>query len=175
MLDFLIQALGIAGITLTFFIFSARKRSTILLCKFTGDIVWFFHYLFIGATSGAAMNIVNMLREIIFYNKGKKWATSRFWLFLFVALNLISSLLTWEGPLSLLPMLGSSCTVVSFWCTKPLHIRLVAIPGQSLWLLYGILHFSPTSIISNTISLISIGVGLYKDLREMKESKAEPQ
>lgn len=168
MLEIIAQILGIFGIILTFFIFSARKRRTILICKFSGDVLWFFHYLFIGAASGAAINIVNIFREIVFYNKEKKWASSRFWLFFFMALNVTSSLLTWEGPLSLLPMIGTCCTVASFWCTKPLHIRLVAVPGQSLWLLYGILHVSPTSILSNTISLISIGVGLYKDLKDRK-------
>ena len=107
-----------------------------------------------------------MGRETVFYNKDKKWASSRLWLYLFVALTIGSSLMTWEGPLSLLPMTGSCCAVISFWCTKPLHIRLLAIPAQLLWLIYGILHMSLPSITSNIIALTAIGIGLYRDIRK---------
>lgn len=167
----LAQVLGVIGIVLTFFIFSARRRQTILLSKLTGDVIWVIHYFLIGAYSGAGMNIICTMREIVFFNKEKKWASHRFWLFLFIALNITSGLLTWEGWISLLPMFGSCCTVMSFWCTKPLHIRLVAAPGQTLWLLYAILHVTPTSIICNAFSLVSIAIGLCRDISAMRKAK----
>ena len=160
------QIAGIAGTAMCFFMFVARKRRTILLGKFTCDVLWTLHYGLIGAYSGAALNVLAMGRETVFYNKDKKWASSRLWLYLFVALTIGSSLMTWEGPLSLLPMTGSCCAVISFWCTKPLHIRLLAIPAQLLWLIYGILHMSLPSIVSNIIALTAIGIGLYRDIRK---------
>jgi len=167
-LNLVAQIAGIAGTAMCFFMFIARKRRTILLGKLTCDIIWTLHYGLIGAYSGSALNILAIGRETVFYNKDKKWASSRFWLYLFVALTIGSSLITWEGPLSLLPMTGSCCAVVSFWCTKPLHIRLLAIPAQLLWLIYGILHMSLPSIVSNLIALTAIGIGLCRDLRAMK-------
>ena len=168
-LNLIAQLAGFTGTVLCFFMFVARKRRTILLCKLTCDIIWTFHYVLIGAYSGAALNILAIGRESVFYNKEKKWASSIFWLYFFVALTIGSSLLTWEGPLSLLPMIGSCCAVVSFWCTKPLHIRLLAIPAQVLWLIYGILHVSVPSVISNIIALTAIGIGIYRDLRGTKQ------
>lgn len=164
-MNIIAQIAGILGTTMIFFSFAARKRRSILLCKFTADILWMTHYLLIGAYSGAALNVLAIGRESVFYNKEKKWASSRLWLYLIVALTIGSCILTWEGPLSLLPMTGSVCAVVSFWCTKPLHIRLLAIPAQVLWLIYGILHGSIPSILSNLIALTSIGIGLYRDVK----------
>lgn len=166
------QVAGVLGTTMIFFSFAARKRPTILLCKFTADLLWMTHYLLIGAYSGAALNVLALGRETVFYNKEKKWASSRFWLYLIIALTIASSLLTWEGPLSLLPMTGSSLAVVSFWCTKPLNIRLISLPVQILWLIYGFLHTSVPSMVCNTIALISICIGLYRDVNGMKKEGA---
>lgn len=167
------QSIGIIAVTISCVVFLGRKRKTILLCKFTSDVLWFWHYFLIGAYSGAALNILALFRETIFMNKEKKWASSKFWLYLILILTFISCLMTWEGPASLLPMIGSSCAVISFWCTKPVNIRLTAIPSQALWLVYGFIHFSLPSIICNTMGLITIGIGLYQDVQEMKKAEKE--
>ncbi|MBQ8400471.1 MAG: YgjV family protein [Clostridia bacterium] len=168
-MDILAQAIGVIAVAISCVVFLGRKRRTILLCKFTTDVLWFWHYFLIGAYSGAALNILALFRESIFMNKGKKWASHKFWLFLILSLTILSCLLTWEGPASLLPMIGSCAAVVSFWCTKPINIRLTAIPSQVLWLVYGTIHFSLPSFICNTMGLITIGIGLYQDVKENKK------
>jgi len=167
------QVLGIIGIITSIFIYIARKRSTILLCKFTGDIIWAAHYFLIGAWSGAGLCFLGMAREIVFYNKEKKWASSRLWLYLFVGLTMFSGILTWEGPTSLLPVVGSVCAVISFWCTKPMHIRLLAVPAQGLWTIYNIIHRSVPGGISNGLQLVSVFIGLSRDLYERKKQKKQ--
>lgn len=165
------QVFGVIGIAVSFFIYIARKRSSILLCKFACDVIWSVHYILIGAWSGAALQFVAMARETVFFHKDKKWASSRFWLYLFAGLTLLSGILTWEGPSSLLPAVGSVCAVISFWCTKPIHIRLLAIPAQGLWTVYNVIHRSLTGGISSGLQLISVLLGLARDLSEMKKRK----
>lgn len=165
------QVFGVVAVAVSCVIFLGRKRKTILLSKFTADVLWFWHYFLIGAFSGAALNILALFRESIFMNKGKKWASSKFWLFLILSLTILSCILTWEGPISLLPMIGSCSAVVSFWCTKPINIRLLAIPAQVLWLIYGTIHFSLPSFICNTMALVTICIGLWQDVKEMKKSE----
>ena len=131
------------------------------------------HYFLIGAWSGAALNILAMARETVFFNKDKKWASSRFWMYLFAALTLLSGILTWEGPSSLLPAVGSVCAVISFWCTRPIHIRLLAIPAQGLWTIYNIIHRSLTGGISSGLQLVSVLLGLARDLRERRRAKEQ--
>lgn len=157
------QVIGVLAVAVSCVIFLGRKRQHILLAKFTADVLWFVHYFLIGAYSGAALNVLAIGRESVFMNKEKKWASHKFWLVLFLCLTIGSCLLTWEGPISLLPMIGSCSAVVSFWCTKPIHIRLMAIPAQVLWLIYGIFHFSLPSFICNTMALVTIGIGLWQD------------
>ncbi len=168
------QIVGIAGMVTVVVMYLGRQRKTILLSRCIGDILWFTHYLLIGANSGAALNVVGLCRETVFLNKGKKkWASHPFWLYFFLGITICSCLLTWEGPISLLPMAGSCSAVLSFWCTKPIHIRLLAIPVQILWLLYGVLPFHPSiqTVLCNSFALVTIGVGLWQDVKEGKAKR----
>lgn len=169
------QIFGILGIGMSFFIYIVRKRSSILLCKFTSDVIWAIHYILIGAYTGAALNILAMVRETVFYNKEKKWASSKFWLYLFCTLTMLSGFLTWQGPTSLLPAVGSVCAVISFWCTKPINIRLLAAPAQGLWTIYNIVHRSVTGGISSGLSLLSVLIGLARDIHELRQAKKEKE
>ena len=94
-LDLFAQIIGVIAVTISCVVFLGRKRKTILLCKFTTDVLWFWHYFLIGAYSGATLNILALFREGIFMNKEKKWASSKFWLYLIMTLTVISCLLTW--------------------------------------------------------------------------------
>jgi len=166
------QIFGLFGILISLFIYVFRSRRSILLCKFGSDVCWGMHYFLIGAYSGAALNVIAMLREAVFYNKEKKWAASKIWLYIFLALTILSGIISWESYVSLIPVIGSSLIVISFWCTNPFHIRIIAIPAQLLWTVYNIIHCSPLGTISSVISLVSIGIGLYRNMPK-KESKQD--
>ena len=75
-----------------------------------------------------------------------------------------------QGPISLLPALGSSIAVVGLWCSDTAHIRAFSFPGISLWLIYSILTHSYTHMISNLITLLSIAVGMIRDIRKKRQS-----
>ena len=85
-------------------------------------------------------------------------------------MSLLSPLISWQGPVSLLLALGSSVAVVGLWCSDTAHIRAFSFPGVFLWLIYSILTHSYTHMISNLITLLSIAVGMIRDIREKKQS-----
>jgi len=166
------QGIGIAAILLAYFVYTTRSRKILITLKFLTDLLWGLHYFLLGAFSGALMNVVNMIREVIFQQKGsKKWAKSPLWAVVFVIMSLVSTLISWQGPISLLPALGSSIAVVGLWCSDTAHIRAFSFPGVSLWLIYSILTRSYTHMISNLITLLSIAVGIIRDIREQKQSQ----
>ena len=166
------QGIGIAAILLAYFVYTTRSRKILITLKFLTDLLWGLHYFLLGAFSGALMNVVNMIREVIFQQKcSKKWAKSPLWAVVFVIMSLISTLISWQGPISLLPALGSSIAVVGLWCSDTAHIRAFSFPGVFLWLIYSILTRSYTHMISNLITLLSIAVGIIRDIREKKQSQ----
>ncbi|MGI6744378.1 MAG: YgjV family protein [Eubacteriales bacterium] len=167
------KIIGYIAVSLALFVYISKSRKVILATKLSNDVLWATHYILIGGWSGAALNIMAIGRETVFYFKEKKWASSRVWLYVFLALTWLSCFLTWEGPQSLLPMAGTSFAVVSFWCSDPLKVRLLAIPAQILWLIYGILHMTVPGIIGSSISLISILIGLAGDYLRYRRKENE--
>lgn len=168
------QSLGFVAMLLAFFIFAFRDRRKILISKLIADALWAVHYLLLGAYSGAAVNTVNMFREGIFYQKGKrKWANNCFIPIFFICANLLFTIFSWQGPVSLLPMLGASCLCICLWSSNTTHLRFLALPGQILWLVYAILVASVPSIIFDAISILSLLYALVRDLRGDRRTKKE--
>ena len=77
--------LGVVGVVECFFIFYSKTREQILFFKFLCDVIWLTNYLLLGNITGSVINGINMVREVVFYHRGKKkWATSHIWVAVFL-------------------------------------------------------------------------------------------
>lgn len=151
------QLIGFVPMFMGFFIFRNVRRSTSIALKAVSDFLSAVHFLLLGAPTGCAINFVNTARGICFAQKGKyKWASGIWMPLLFCAATAFSSMLSWSGLISLLPLLGSCLAVVGYWCTEPRHLRRFNFAGIFLWTVYGILTLSVPTIVGNTISMASI-------------------
>lgn len=157
------QCVGFLAMAVALFIYTFRSRKKILLSKLAADLLWVVHYALLGAFSGAGINLVNAFREGVFYHRDRKWASSRLWLLLFVLVNVLLTALTWQGAISLLPMLGSSVNTLALFCKKTRHIRLLSVPALSAWLIYSVLTRSIASTAVNAISVLSALYALWRD------------
>jgi hypothetical protein len=168
------QILGLFLCFLSFFVYSCKKREHILLVKLTSDALSGIQQAMAGATTGALICTIGITRDLVFYNRGrKKWASHIVWLFIYIIAMSISPFFTWQGPISLLPAIGSALAVIAFYCKQPLHIRLFGLVAQLLWLIYTILSFNVVSAIQNVILIISILLGLLRDYREYRAKKKQ--
>lgn len=175
-LEIIAQCLGVIGIALGFFIYLSKIRTRIILCKFISDVVWFFNYLFLGAYTGAILNLIAMGRETVFYNREKhRWASHRIWLYIFLLLTLISPILEWVEAgaflwIPLCPAVGSMFAVVSFYSKKPRLMRYMGYCAQILWLAYSIGIGNVTASISSSLILLSAVIGNIRESRASKKS-----
>ena len=167
------QCVGLVIIALSFFIYYCKKREHMLILKCTSDSLGIIQQALIGASTGALITFVNVLRSIVFYNKNRKnWAGHIAWLFIFIAAVCLSPLLTWQGPISLIPAAGSSLAVIAFYCNSPTTTRIFALFAQGLWLLYAILTFNLTCALQNGILVLSALAGLCRDALERRKRKS---
>lgn len=103
------QVLGFFIAAESFFIYFSRKRNQILAAKLICDALNVLQQAMIGALTGSIINGVAIFREVVFYNRNKKkWASHRFWLYLFIAFMGAAPLLSWAGYISLLPAVEAS-------------------------------------------------------------------
>lgn len=162
------QIMGLGLSFIGFFIYYAKTRKGILCAKLVSDVLYAIQQLMVGAPTGALINAIAISREIIFYyRQDKKWASHRFWLYLFIFLMGITPILTWMGPVSLLPAVGSIFSVISFYCAQPRHTRMLAILSIIPWFVYCCIIPNYGVLVSLTIQITAITLGLIRDYREL--------
>ncbi len=151
------QIIGFVPMVLSYFVFYFNNRKSIITTKAISDLLWTVHFLMLGAYSGAFTNIVCAIRGFIFAQRGKKkWASSIVVPIFFCLFTLSVTLVSWAGFKSLLPVVGSCLGLIGYWCNDPKNIRKFNFPGLVLWLIYGILTLSLSTIICNIVSITSI-------------------
>ncbi len=158
------QIFGLVAMGIGLCMFAFRERKKILLFKMFANLTWVVHYALLGAATGAVFNVINAAREGVFYHKEKPWASHLFWPLLFVGVNAVSTVLSWQGPISLLPMVGSTINIIAFWCSSTKRLRLFALPAQTLWVIYSVAVSSIPATVFNAFSIISLLWGMGKDL-----------
>ena len=150
--------IGIIAIIESLLIYAVQKRSHILTLKLVSNVLWGTNYFLLGLYTGAILNVIAIIREIIFMFRTKyKWADNIAWAILFMIIMFSSAFVTWAGPISLLPAIGSVFNVVSIYSKQPAMIRIFLIPAETLWLLYTIFEGNTTAMI-NEIMLISSAI-----------------
>ncbi len=170
------QIIGIVALVEGFFIYFSRKRSNILIFKLINDVMNATVQVLLGAFTGAAINIVAVGRESVFYNRGKhKWANSIAWLFVFMAVIIGVSILTWAGPISLVPMIGSVIAVAGFYAYSTKITRTLGIISSALWLVYQIVTLQIGAMIGSGISITAAIIGLVRDGRKKNAAEALPE
>lgn len=138
------QVVGFAAMLSAIICFQQKSRKNILLWQLIVCSLWTLHFIILGVATGTAINALQVVRAIIFnFKEKKKWAQWSGWLYVFIALTIASGVVTWEGPLSILPVIGTSFSTISLWMKKPLTIRLLTFPVSITW---GIYDFASNSL-----------------------------
>ena len=91
------QALGLLGSLIVFVSVQFNNRRVILAAQAAACLMWIVHYGLLGAMTAATINILSFARSVVFYFNDRKWAQSRAWLWVFLALYVVNTVLTWRG------------------------------------------------------------------------------
>ena len=173
------QILGAIGIIVGLTVYAGKSRPQILACKFVSDAIWAANFLLVGGYTGSLLNAIGMVREVVFYHRDtKKWASSRFWLYFFASLALLSPIMEWSqlGSFSLLPLLpacGSTCSVFSLYSRRPMTMRILGLLTQAFWLTYGIILHNVTSVLSSIMIIASVFIGMIREIIAKKKEDVE--
>ena len=167
---FFFQALGLLGSAVVIGSLQFNNRKVVLVAQAIACVLWIVHYGYLGATTALCTNFVSFARSVVFYNNGKKWAQSRAWLWLFIGLFALNSILTWEGWRSILPGVAMTFTTLALWTKSTRRMRLFYLLDSPFWLSYNLICRSYSCAITETIALISYIIAVWRyDIRKQPE------
>ena len=185
-LEIIAQVVGVVGMVLNIVSFVQKRQKTIILWQLCGAVFWTTHYCLLGIAQGTVLvgfilNIVAIIRAIVYSNKEKFHAESNWWIFGFtlsyIAAYVCAFAVFGKEPtlknflLELLPVIGMVSLTVGFKMKKAVHVRALGYINSPAWLTYNIAHLSISGIICEVFTLISMTIGVLKHDIKKKENE----
>ncbi|MBE5819796.1 MAG: YgjV family protein [Clostridiales bacterium] len=144
--------------------FWQKKRKNILFFQMLDSLFDVFQYIFLGAYTASLISLLGSTRAYFFSKFNKK-----VFLYIFLLLYIISAIITFNGLITVIPLIAALIYTVVIWNKKEKYIRLYSILVFILWLTHDILVEAYVSSIVDLVIIISNSIAIYKiDLKEKK-------
>lgn len=166
------QFFGIIGIAVFLLCFQFKEMKTARKIKMAVDVIWAVHYFLLGGYPAFAINVICFFREIVFINSDKKFFSGKKWLYIFIAFNLASAILTWKNIFSLLPAITACVATYSFWQKNIRKARVLALTNNVFMFTYDLTmeNISYMGLVSETLAFCSVVIAMIRH-REKKQQE----
>ena len=156
------QILSIIGMALTVFSFQMKTKKQILMMQTAGSAFYLVSYFLLQSWAAVLLNVVFLIRNIVFYFKDKKWASHCIWLYVILLLVVIAGALGYQTWWDLVPIVGSIFGTIAAYMKRENLFRIFKLGDAPCWLIFNISIPSIGGIIGDSINVISITVGLIR-------------
>ena len=169
--------LGFISVGLFFYSYQCTEKRKLIAIQTIATALSCVQYLLIGAFSGFALNVVCIIRNIAFYYRDKYKRTDLLLPILFSLSMAVASVFSWEGIHSLLITMGLVVNTMCMGIFDAKDFRKTILISSSLILLYNIFAFSYSGILSESISLVSVVIGIlrYSSTHKSVQVKVQTQ
>ncbi|MBR4017851.1 MAG: YgjV family protein [Oscillospiraceae bacterium] len=168
---FVIQLIGFLGLAMSVGAFQFKKHGQIVLCKIISALCFGLHYALLGAYSGAGLEMISAIRDVIFLYQVKKNISTTPTIIGFGAFVIGIGIFTYDGMISLLPVACKLLTTVSYGMKNEKWLRRITMPSSFLWIVYNFSIGSISGMITDCLNLASILIAMYKF--DFKKSPAQ--
>ena len=156
------HALGFISVALFFYSYQRTQKSKIMIIQTVATALGCIQYLLIGATSGFALNVVCIIRNFAFYYREKNNKADLVTPVFFSVAMAVVSCFSWEGIHSLLITLGLVVNTFCMGVFDAKKFRKTILISSTLILAYNFFALSYSGMLSESISLISVVIGIIR-------------
>ncbi len=151
----LAQCFGVLALVSWIFSVLQTKRFKILKFQNFANMFYATQYILLGAYPAACMNLISMLRGIMFNSFDKKKQEISFKiLILFLLVIIAIGFATFQNIYSLIPIIITSLYSYSVWQKNLTVFRIIFVIAASGWFIYNFLVGAYVSLIGNGLELI---------------------
>ena len=165
------QIFGIIAIILGFISYQVKTQRQLLFMQSAVAVMFCTHYCLIGAYSGMAMNAVNIVRNIFYDRRTQKDSTSIVTPIIFVIVQCIMCIITWDAWYSVFILLGVGINTFCMSFKDPQNVRKSIIVTSPMVLTYDIFARSIGGSIYETVALISAAIGVFRNRKKTADGQ----
>ena len=167
---FVLLAYAFLGLT-----YLIKNKKWILFLSTMSTVSFTVSYVFLSAWTGFAVNIVALVRNLIFYLIARFAPNSKFWnyfslIFTFVLIA-ICSVITYNGVLSLMAVAATIAYTYAIWNKKGNNYKIFGIVSSLMWIIYNAFIRSILGVVFEFIMVICAIVGLIKNRNKEQEGE----
>ena len=156
------QIIGIVATAITAISYQVNTQKSLLFIQTLATAATCISYLLLGASSGFALNIVCIIRNVFFYlqKQGTKgiYASTSIFMMSMATLGAFS----WQGPISLLIIFALAINTFFLSLGKPQVLKYSILLTSGMILIYNIYVFTIGGILNESIAIISAVVGIIR-------------
>ena len=175
----LINGIGVVAIAIKILETQNKRRKNILFFALLNASFWVAYFVLSGDFTSALVNLIGVAQLSIFSQRAsKEWASSKFWLFFFLAVQLVVSIFTWKDYFSLLPVFAGLISTITYFVMDEKAYRYFFLTMMLCWIGNGIARGYIIALIHDIFATVSILIAIirYNILgKEKTNDKTEQQ
>lgn len=168
-MEILGQIIGILATLITALSYQMNTKKSLLLTQSLATACTCISYLFLGASSGFALNIVCLVRNGCFYYLKEGKTPIYISTAILATAMVVLGALSWQGPISLLMIIALAVNTVFLSLGKPQILRYSILLTSSMILIYNIYVFTIGGMLNESIAIFSSLIGIIR-FRRGRES-----
>ena len=158
----IIRTIGTIGLAANFLSFQFKKHKHILLFRTINEGLFILQYFLLGAYTGAILNAVGCVRNIIFTKQvasGKKTTISSI---IFCVIFTAFGIITFDGAKSIMLILAKDLSTIAYGNKNTTVIRTVSFLTHISYLFYNLAVDSYEGALADAVLLISLIAGIIR-------------
>ena len=165
------QILGFIAQIITFVSYQVNSKKKLLILKSAATHTTCLSYLLLGASSGFALNIVCIIRNVAFFFQDSKSRMNMISACILAAIMGGLGFLSWEGPISLLVIFALAANTIFMSFGDAQLLRKSVICTSSMILIYNFCIPNPTigGIINESVAIVASIIGIIAFVKMKKE------
>lgn len=163
------QIIGFVAMILSAISFQMNTKKKIIIMQILTSVVFAIHYFMLPEGIGVAAGVVNMIaivRNVVFFYRDKPIFRSRWWVVLFAAIMGGSAIVSRPEVISVLMCIGMVFNTLSVAAEKPISTRRRILISSPFVLVYNIAVGSIGGIINELLVEILTVVTLIREKNE---------
>ncbi|MGD9900938.1 MAG: YgjV family protein [Spirochaetales bacterium] len=164
---------GLIAVILCVVAIQFKDKTKLLFLQTLTNIFKVLSLVFVSAFAGAYSQFVGLLRKFWFFKNSRKHHKNKITsLVFFLALEIVVAAFTWEGLITVLPILGIWLGTYAIWQDDPYILRYFSFLGALSFAIYGILNSTVMNTLSEVFEMVSVVVSLIRFHYEGKKQKS---
>ena len=160
--DILIHGLGVLGIAATVIGFQCRKHHWVLGFRTANEVAFGLQYLLLGGYTGALLNFVGSVRNILFAELVKRGKSTIFWRVFFSAVFTAAAIFTWKGVPSVVFCVGKITTTFVYGSKNMTFVRIMTVVTSVMWIVYNLSIGAYEAIVSDSLTILSALIAIVR-------------